>query len=215
MTSRPLKTALFSSRWRGLPRSTGRIPDAEGGTATVTEGPRGHVKRGSSEATLNLLVVVDLTGPSDKVLGYLGKFLAKQRNVRFCLACLLPRLPAQLLESGGAESPAEEERIEAALHTDQNEWMASVDKRSQAVLTRARLQLVRAGVRAGAIDWCCTSPLDNRTACDEIHVVAKTHDCDTIVVGRSAHSWFRGMSGSHLAEHLVREASGFAVWVID
>src|SRR5438093_3582710 len=81
---------------------------------------RGHayLKRVSSEPALRLLVVVDSTQPSDQVLDYLGRFFAKQRGVHFCLAYLLPRLPAGLLESGGAKAPADEERIEAALRFD-------------------------------------------------------------------------------------------------
>ena len=62
--------------------------------------------------------------PSRRVLDYLGKCFATHRDVQFCLACLLPRPPAELLESGGAEAPADEERVEAALRFDQDRRMA-------------------------------------------------------------------------------------------
>jgi nucleotide-binding universal stress UspA family protein len=184
-------------------------------TARFKKRRRAYFKHVSVETALRLLVVVDSTRPSDRVLDYLAKFFAKQHDVQFCLACLLPRLPAQLLESGGAESPADEERVEAALRFDQDQWMASLDKSADDVLARSVTRLRRRGTRASAINTCCTSPLDNRSAADEVLVVAETHGCHTIVVGHTAHSWFRGSGDSHLAEHLVREARGFAVWVID
>jgi nucleotide-binding universal stress UspA family protein len=189
--------------------------NAERSLARVRKRRRAYCRRAPLNAALRLLVVVDSTQPSRRVLDYLGKCFAKQRDVQFCLACLLPRLPAELLESGGAEAPADEERVEAALRFDQDRRMASWDKTSQVVLARSVARLRRAGVRRSAIETCCTSPLDNRTPADEVLIVAKTHDCHTIVVGHVAHSWFRGFGGGHLAEHLVREARGFAVWVID
>src|SRR5438094_8296218 len=176
---------------------------------------RASLKHVSSEPALRLLVVVDSTQPSDRVLDYLGRFFAKQRGVYFCLAYLLPRLPAGRLESGGAEAPADEERIEAALRFDQDRWMDTLDTTSQGVLARSVLRLRRAGVRKRAINTCLSSPLDNRSAADEVLIVAETHGCQTVVVGHTAHSWFRGTGGDHLAEHLVRESRGFAVWVID
>ena len=184
--------------------------------ATLIKRRRGAPSRPvAAQTVLRLLVVVDSSQLSKRVLDYLGTFFAMQADVQFCLACLLPRLPAGLLESGGSEAPADEERIETALRFDQDRYMQSLDRKSQKVLARSVTWLRRAGVRTSAIDTCLTSPLDNRTAADEILVVAETHNCHTIVVGHTAHSWFRGLAGDHLAEHLVRQARGFAVWVID
>jgi nucleotide-binding universal stress UspA family protein len=149
------------------------------------------------------------------VLDYLGRFFAGQRDICFCLACLLPRLPAGLLESGGAEAPADEERIEATLRVDQDRWMASLDRASERVLERSATRLRRAGVLRRAIDTCSTSPLDNRSTADEVLLIAEIHNCRTIVVGHAAHSWFRGLGGHDLADQLVRQAKGLAVWVID
>jgi nucleotide-binding universal stress UspA family protein len=188
---------------------------SKGSAVRIRKRRRAYLKQVSSEPALRLLVVVDSTQPSERVLDYLGKFFAEQRGVYFCLAYLLPRLPAGLLESGGSEAPADEERIEAALRLDQDRWMARLDKTCQPVLARSVVRLRRAGVRKSAIDTCLSSPLDNRGVADEVLIVAETHGCNTVVVGHTAHSWFSGIGGDHLAEHLVREARGFAVWVID
>jgi hypothetical protein len=162
-----------------------------------------------------LLVVVDESQSSNRVLDYVGSLFAKQRNVHFWLTYLLPRLPAGLLESGGAESPAAEERVEASLRLEQERWMGTFDSTSQNVLSRSIARLRQAGIRRDFIDTCLSSPQDNRSAADEVLVIAETHACRTIVVGHMAHPWFRGRAGDQLAERLVRDAKGFAIWVID
>jgi len=184
-------------------------------TVTPFKKRRSTVSAVASKTALRLLVVLDSTTASGRVLDYLCTFFARQRNVCFCLACLLPRVPAGLMESGGADAPLDEERVEAALRVEQDLWMASLDKTSGKVLGRSATRLHRAGIRSSAIDTCYTSPLDNRTTADEVLLIAEIHHCRTIVVGHGAHSWFRGLGGDHLAEQLVRQAKGFAVWVID
>jgi len=167
-----------------------------------------------TKAVKRLLVVVDETESSDRVLDYLASLFVKQRNVHFCLTYLLPRLPAGLLESGGAEAPAAEERIERSLRLEQDRWMGALDSTSQKILSRSAARLRQGGIR-DVIDLCASSPQDNRSAADEVLVIAETRGCRTIVVGHAAHSWFRESRGGHLAEHLVRNARGFSVWVID
>jgi len=166
------------------------------------------------KAIKKLLVVVDDTESSGRVLDYLASLFAQQRNVHFCLTYLLPRLPAGLLESGGAEAPAAEERIERSLRLEQDRWMGALDSTSHEILSRSAARLRQAGIR-NVIDMCPSSPQDNRSAADEVLVIAETRGCRTIVVGHKAHSWFRETRGGHLAEHLVRNARGFSVWVID
>jgi hypothetical protein len=63
------------------------------------------------------------------------------------------------------------------------------------------------------IEICMTSPLDQRSPVDEVMILAREHECSTIVVGRHAHGWFEG-GRDHLASHLVRETKGVAIWVI-
>jgi nucleotide-binding universal stress UspA family protein len=164
---------------------------------------------------LDLLVVIDSSDASTRAVRYLGEFFARRRDVRFCLTYLTPKVPAALLESGGAEEPHEEEKIETALREDQEEWMTSAAAAAEDVIDGARATLQQAGVPAGAISTCQMSPLDNCSTAEELLLVARQQRCRTIVVGHSAHAWFSGAGGGHLAEHLVREARGFAVWVVD
>ena len=168
-----------------------------------------------NDDTLRLLVVVDASDESKRVLHYLGRLLAQRDRVEFLLACIASRLPAELLESGGSETSEREEEIESALRVAQSQWIAVSDRQPERILRNARATLRRAGVTAARIHSCVSSPLDVRTVAEEVLLLAGDRRCGTVVVGHSAHSWFRGLGAGHLAEQLVRSANGFAVWVID
>jgi nucleotide-binding universal stress UspA family protein len=162
-----------------------------------------------------MLVVVDATDASRQAVQYVGRILAHRDRVDCHLAYIAPHLPPELLESGGSELPEREERIESDLRLEQRRWAAESAKNAERVLRAARSRLQRAGVSAAHIRTCVSSPLDARTTVDKVLLLARDHACGTVVVGHRAHSWFRGLGGGHLAEHLVRSANGLAVWVID
>jgi hypothetical protein len=61
---------------------------------------------------------------------------------------------------------------------------------------------------------CVSSPLDAREAADEVLLLARDQDCDTVIVGHTPQSWLSALGGGDLAEQLVRRAKGYAVWVI-
>ncbi|MEP7247172.1 MAG: universal stress protein [Gammaproteobacteria bacterium] len=168
-----------------------------------------------SDNTLRLLIVVDASEASKRVLQYLGRTLARRNRVEFHLACIASRVPAGLLESGGSEIPEREEEIESDLRSAQVRWIAVNDRKPERVLRGARAALQQAGITPARIHSCVSSPLDARTVPDEVLVLARDLQCRTVVVGHRAHSWLRGLGGGHLAEQLVRSAKGFAVWVID
>jgi nucleotide-binding universal stress UspA family protein len=165
--------------------------------------------------TFRLLIVVDASDASERVLQYIGRVLGRRDRVEFHLAFVAPRMPAQFLESGGSELPEREQEVESDLRAQQDRWMAIHDTEPRRVLRSARAALVRAGAAADRIHSCSSSPLDARTAADEVLVLARDQKCGTVVVGHRAHTWFRGLGQGHLAEQLVRSASGYAVWVVD
>ncbi len=163
-----------------------------------------------------MLVVIDASEASKRVLQYMGRILAGRQAVEIHLAYIASRLPPALLETGGAERPAREEQIEAVMRSGQRRWVAAADKKAERILLAASDTLRRARVPASQIHTCVSSPLDARTAADEVLLLARDFQCRTIVVGHRAHTWFRGLvGGSDLAEQLVRSANRFAVWVID
>lgn len=164
---------------------------------------------------VGLLVVVDATEASRRILHYVGKMLARHARVDVHLAYIASRLPAELLETGGSELPEREQQLEADLRSAQRRWIVIAARKPDRILRAAHAALQRAGVIAARIHSCVSSPLDARTAADEVLLLARERQCRTVVVGHSAHAWFRGLGGGHLAEQLVRSANGFAVWVID
>jgi nucleotide-binding universal stress UspA family protein len=172
-------------------------------------------RHGIRQPSLDLLVVIDSSEPSSRALRYLADFFATRRDVRFCLTYLTPHLPPALLESGGAEEPEREERIETAMREEQQRWVGAASEASQDVIRRASATLYRAGADVAAVTSCETSPFDNRSPAEELLIVAEQQRCRTIVVGHSAHSWFRSFTGGHLAEHLVQHAKGITIWVVD
>jgi nucleotide-binding universal stress UspA family protein len=192
-------------------------------TATVAKrtnfsnrhGPAGREASRRDRNILKLLIVLDASEASRRVLQYIGQMLGGRDRVEFDLAYIAPRMPAQFLESGGSELPERELEIESHLRAQQNQWISINDAKPDRILRRARATLLRAGATAGRIHSCISSPLDARTFADEVLVLARDQECRTIVVGHRAHSWFRGLGRSHLAEQLVRNAKGYAVWVVD
>lgn len=170
----------------------------------------------STGKTPGLFVVVDDSAASTRAVSYLARLFtaSRFRDVSFCLAYIMPALPAQLLEFGGTEDPRREVRLSGRLARRQTEWAASAERGPAQWLKKARAQLTRAGARPSTITTCLSSPRDLRAPAEEVCLLARDYRCETIVVGHHAHSWFGG-GRRRLAEHLIRDAKGFAVWVVD
>jgi nucleotide-binding universal stress UspA family protein len=174
-------------------------------------------RRRSRDTTRNggLLVVVGATAPGDRVVGYVGNLLAGCDKVSVHLAYISSSLPASLLETGGSKNAEELQRIESNLRSQQRRWMRSADKKPEAILAAARETLVQAGIARSLVHTCLSSPLDAREPVEEVLILARDRQCETVVVAHHSHAWYSELVGAHLAEQLVRRAEGFAVWVID
>ena len=92
--------------------------------------------------------------------------------------------------------------------------MAGTDKKAWRTLRAAQSNLHDAGVQEERIHASVSSPLDAREAADEVLLLARDHDCDTVIVGHTPQPWLSTLGGGDLAEQLVRRAKGYAVWVI-
>jgi hypothetical protein len=73
---------------------------------------------------LMLLIVLDASEASRRVLQYIGQMLGGCDQIEFDLAHIAPRMPAQFLESGGSELLDRELEIESDLRAQQNRWIA-------------------------------------------------------------------------------------------
>jgi nucleotide-binding universal stress UspA family protein len=170
-------------------------------------------ERKRSIAHLKALVVVDGTEASKRVLRYLAQ-LAAVDQPDFHLAYIASRVPAELLETGGAETSDREEQLQSSLRRQQQVWMAGADKKAWRILRAAQTSLHNAGVEKQRIHACVSSPLDARDAADEVFLLARDQDCATVIVGHTPQSWLSLLGGGDLAQQLVRRAKGYAVWVI-
>lgn len=164
--------------------------------------------------TERLLVVVDESLGTKRAVDYVARMLGRRRGFHVCLLHLLPPLPPELLEFGGAESPQKEKALVAELRLDQKAWIASAKGSVRPALDDAIKALHVAGISSHAIDLGYCDPMDSRDTAVAVLEQARAKQCHTIVIGHESHFWFHKLAGSHLAEHLLRHASEVTIWVV-
>ncbi len=172
-------------------------------------------KEASRPAQPRLLLVLDHSPASQRAIDYVAETAARCGAFRLYLANLLPPVPPELLEFGGAENPREEERLSQSLRLEQQGWIKTAKKRAQHSLSKVRAKLRQAGVVAGAAVARFSDPLDDRSSAEEVLEMARRYRCGTIVIGHQAHSWFRQLIKRDLAEELVRRGRGFSFWIVE
>ena len=162
----------------------------------------------------NLLVVIDESKASERVLSYVAQIVEGRRGFRVCLAHALPELPASLIEHGGAEDPVEEKKLESELRAEQQRWVAAAKEKARPILDGARDILRHAGLNPSAIEERFSFPAEGRARGDDILELAKESRCDTVVVGSESPS----RPKLHLddpVEELLRRGKGFTIWVVE
>jgi K+-sensing histidine kinase KdpD len=58
------------------------------------------------------------------------------------------------------------------------------------------------------------TPLPEQDLTSSLLDIACAQGCGTLVVGRSAFSWFKELLQQHVADKLLQEAQGLTVWVV-
>jgi len=178
---------------------------------SISEADEASSSRSATEPKRDgVLVVVDDSESSELAVTYTGRMLAGCGGVDIHLVCIAPRVPARLLEFGGAEVPEKEERLDAELHRRQLRWMDLAEQGPEALLDAAGDLLRREGVDANRISTCVSSPLDLRADADEILLLARDEACQTIVVGHH----LSNDDGEKLAHALIRRSEGHAIWAV-
>jgi len=163
----------------------------------------------------SLLIVSDESDATRRAVRYVATMVARRRGFRLCLAHVLPTLPPELLEFGGAEKPQTEERLDARRKADLQAWIAAAKETGGRVLEEARWTLREAGVAEAAIRTEFLDPLEGRDVVGEILNLTGLRHCHTIVIGRESHSWFTALIRGDLAGELVRRGKGFTIWVVE
>ena len=162
-----------------------------------------------------LLLLVDASAASKRMVDYVAGIIGRRRNFHLYLLHLMPRMPAQLMETGGADTPKREAEVNAELHREQEQWIASKRTAARPVLDELVAILRKSRVSVRSIEIVFTDPLDAATLDRAVLGLAAERGCHTIALGHDSHSWFREMTGGHLTEHLLRHARGVTLWVVE
>ncbi len=177
--------------------------------------PRGSPRRrGAGAALLRLLVVVGDSPSAGRAIDYSARVLRRYRRPYVCLAYALPPLPPELQEFGGAEDPAKEKRLEAALRADQRRWISTAKNRAKAILEQACLRMRQAGVQTQAVEMRFLSEPDGRSIPRAVVQLARRHRCNTVVLGHRSHSWLGALFHREMAEELLRRDKALTLWLV-
>ena len=160
------------------------------------------------------LLVVDDSEPSQRAIQYCAGVLSSCGSLKLYLACILPALPAALLEFGGSEDPEKEEQLQTGLHQDQERWLAAAREKAQRLVAETQRSLAN-GIPAAEFEVEYIEPETGRETGEEVIELAKQRGCSTIVAGHKSHSWFRELVGHDLVEDLLRGGEGLAICVVE
>lgn len=147
-------------------------------------------------------------------VAYVADMVGSRDDCRIILLHVLPPIPPELLEFGGAEDPGTEHRLNEALKQEQSQWVEKAQKAAEPILEHAQAILYRSGIPPHHITTRISQSIHRPDIVRELIESAKEYGCGSIVVGRETYSSFQEMFHRHVGEELARHAVGFAIWVI-
>ena len=125
---------------------------------------------------------------------------------------VLKPMPRELLEHGGSEDPAEEIRLAKELQQDQENWVRTESLfESPILLTALELfgqtgfPLDRVTMRFGHEDDVAHTILDE----------ARAGGYETIVLSRHGSNRLNRFFGGGITNQLLRNASGYTLWIVE
>jgi nucleotide-binding universal stress UspA family protein len=161
---------------------------------------------------MRILVAVDESEHSSRVVKYVGSLLHRTPDVAITLFHVLKPMPRELLEHGGSENPTAEARLGQQLRKEQDAWIQQEAERECPFLLKAFETLAQSGfernrvaLRIGHEDDIARNILEE----------ARNGKHETIVVGRHGSSGIKRLFGGGVTDQLLRDAKGFAIWVVE
>jgi nucleotide-binding universal stress UspA family protein len=161
---------------------------------------------------MRILVAIDETDYSERIVQYMGALLRETLHTRVTLFHVLSPMPRKFLEHGGSENPVMEGELRTQLKTDQTEWIRSQQEAECPYLLRARDAMGKAGFPLDRVELKFGHEDD---IAGNILEEARTGGYTTVVVGRYGTSRTRRFFGGGVTDQLLRDAAGLAVWVVD
>jgi nucleotide-binding universal stress UspA family protein len=154
-----------------------------------------------------LMVVVDESPATTKALEYVAQIVAGRPNFRISLAHALLGPPEELGELRGAEK--------VRLQAYKSQWIESEEMTEQRALQSANAVLRRGGVDSGAVEAHFCYLVDGTRMVQEVLTFAGIGKCDTLVIGRTSHSWLAELINGDPAEEFVRKGKGLTIWIVE
>ncbi|MDR4458960.1 MAG: universal stress protein [Nitrospirales bacterium] len=160
------------------------------------------------------LIGIDGSDSSIRSISYVAEMVGTRENFHIVLFHILPPIPPELLEFGGAEDPATEQKLDETLKKEQAQWIDNAKKTAEPILENAKTILYQLGVSPARITTLLSQTIHRPNIARELLETAHKQNCGTIVVGRESYSTFKEMFHHHVGEELAQKGQGFAVWVI-
>ena len=171
-----------------------------------TTAPRGNT------AIARVLIAVDDSEHSARALRYVGTLLRDVHDAQVTLFHVLKPMPRELLEHGGSENPAEEVRLAEELRRDQAHWVTTESATESPILVTA-LELF--GKTGFPLDRVMLKFGYEDDIAHNILVEARSGSYGTIVISRHGSHGLKRMISGGVADQLLRDASGFTLWVVE
>ena len=161
---------------------------------------------------MRMLVAVDESENSMRAVRYVGSLLSRTPDVNVTLFHVLKPMPRELLEHGGSESPAAEAQLGVQLRHDQEDWVRKeqeaqcpVLRKASEILTASGFDKNRVALKFGYEDNIAANILEE----------AREGGHETIALGRRGTSRITRMFGGGVTDQLLRDAKGFAIWIVE
>ncbi|MCA9500613.1 MAG: universal stress protein, partial [Nitrospira sp.] len=97
------------------------------------------------------LIGIDGSDSSIRSISYVAEMVGTRENFHIVLFHILPPIPPELLEFGGAEDPATEQKLDETLKREQAQWIDNAKKAAEPILENAKTILYRLGVSPARI----------------------------------------------------------------
>jgi len=125
---------------------------------------------------------------------------------------VLKPMPRGLLEHGGAEDPSTEAQLGVQLRHDQQDWMRKKREAECQILQKACDTLAQCGfdTREVALKF----GHEDDIAANILEAAREGHH-ETIAIGRRGASRITRMFGGGVTDQVLRDAEGFAIWIVE
>jgi nucleotide-binding universal stress UspA family protein len=169
------------------------------------------ILRGNSIIS-RIMIAIDDSEHSARALRYVGTLLRDTHDVHVTLFHVLIPMPRDLLEHGGSENPVEEVRLATELQQDQENWVREESVSEYPVLVKA-LELF--GKTGFPLDRVTLKFGHEDNIAKNILEEARNGSFGTIVVTRHGSNGLKRFFGGGITDQLLREASGYTLWVVE